>query len=275
MPELPEVETVRRTLLPRLVGRKIERILVRDRRLRFPVDVKRLQRHLRQQKISTLKRRGKYLQFQVESGDYLIIHLGMSGRLFLQQTRVPYGKHDHIAFMLDNGRQLRFRDPRRFGIVEVVAANEIDSYKRFHHLGMEPLSRRCDANYLYTLSRGLKKPIKNFLMDAAKIVGIGNIYANEALFAAAIHPQKPAGKLSRQSWQRLTTAIKKVLRRAIQKGGTTINDFHDGNGNSGYFQLSLSVYGREGEPCSRCARPIRVQRLGGRSTFYCSHCQRR
>jgi formamidopyrimidine-DNA glycosylase len=169
---------------------------------------------------------------------------------------------------------LRFRDPRRFGMVVALSESELKDYAPLNQLGPEPLAASCKADYLFERSRGSKKPVKNFLMDQRVIVGVGNIYASESLFLAGIHPLKPAGRISRARWQRLMDAIKRVLRDAIRKGGTTLNDFRDSQGNAGYFQIALRVYGRKGEPCFTCQTMIRAQVVAGRSTFFCPKCQR-
>lgn len=274
MPELPEVETVLRSLTPKLTGRRITVIEVRNRALRVPVSPRRLRRHALNRSIERLSRRAKYLKIHVEGGSCLIVHLGMSGRLLLQPAGQAFEDHVHVVFGLDNGLELRFKDPRRFGQVDAVAESSLQRDRRFRHLGPEPLSEQCDGEYFYQRSRGLRKPVKNFLMDAEQVVGVGNIYANEALFDAKIHPKRAAGRISRHSWERLSRAVKDVLSAAIREGGTTINDFQDGSGNEGYFQVSLRVYGRKGEPCQRCNAPLKSTVLAGRSTFYCGRCQR-
>jgi formamidopyrimidine-DNA glycosylase len=274
MPELPEVETVRRSLLPVLVGRRIERVLVRERRLRRQVDPALLKREVCGQVVVDLSRRGKYLLIHLEGERRLLVHLGMSGRLFLTRAATPSARHEHVVFSLDDGQELRFRDPRRFGVVEATTVSALATDRRLSELGVEPLSRACSAKYLYERSRGLRRPVKNFLMDARVLVGVGNIYANEALFLARIHPLRAAGRSGLARWERLTAAVKQVLRDAIRQGGTTLNDFRSGTGEEGYFQVFLRVYQREGEGCPECERPIRKTVLAGRSTFYCPSCQR-
>ena len=273
MPELPEVETVRRSLLPHLVGRRIEAVTVWEHRLRRPVDVAALDR-LRGRTVTDLTRRAKYLVIHLGDADRLVVHLGMSGRLYLVERDVPREPHVHVGFDLDDGSQLRFRDHRRFGLVEVIDVHGLAVDRRFAALGVEPLSRACTAALLRQEARGLRLPVKSFLMDARRVVGIGNIYANEALFLARIHPLRPAGRLSRERWERLVSAVRRVLRAAIRAGGTTLNDFQNGLGDPGYFQVRLRVYGREGEGCSVCGSPVRRSVLSGRSTYYCGRCQR-
>jgi formamidopyrimidine-DNA glycosylase len=278
MPELPEVETLRRSLYPHLLGKRITALSVRDSRLRQPVDELVLQRGLIGHKVEEVWRRGKYLVVQCEQNRNLIIHLGMSGRLFLAKANEAAQLHEHVTFQLDDGKQLRFRDPRRFGLVDFCLQSRIDiekAYLPFQNLGIEPLSAEFTGDYLFRLSRGAKKPIKNFLMDGSRLVGVGNIYACESLYVAKIHPQKPAGKINLLDWKRLAKAVQEVLQKAIKAGGTTLNDFQDANGDRGYFQVRLRVYGRKGEACHRCKEPIQCKVMAGRSTYYCKGCQKK
>ncbi len=274
MPELPEVETVRRSLRPALQGRVITGVRVRDRRLRSPVPSRRLRRDVIGRAVTDVGRRAKYLLVRLEGGATVVIHLGMSGRLLLAGADRELEPHVHVVFALDDGRELRFKDPRRFGLVDVLRAGEIERDRRFRDLGVEPLSEECTASYFFERTRGLRKPIKNFLMDARHVVGVGNIYASEALFLAGVHPQRAVGRVSRATWERVTSSVKTVLDDAIRQGGTTLNDFQDSNGNAGYFQVSLRVYGKRGEPCPQCGAPLATKVLAGRSTFYCKRCQR-
>ncbi|MBI4582569.1 MAG: bifunctional DNA-formamidopyrimidine glycosylase/DNA-(apurinic or apyrimidinic site) lyase [Planctomycetes bacterium] len=274
MPELPEVETVRRGLLPHLVGRRIEAIEARVGRLRGPLDAAALREKAAGRRIEGLRRRAKYLIADLEGEAKLIIHLGMTGRLLLKPREEPPARHDHVVFHLEGGLDLRFQDARRFGLVEVLSAAELEADERFLTLGVEPLSRAASAAHFYKRSRRLKKPVKNFLMDFHHVAGIGNIYASEALFLAGIHPGRSAGGLSLERWGRLVRAVKKVLRDSIRRGGTTFRDFRNSSGEAGYFQVLLRVYDRAGEPCRRCRRPIQKKVMAGRSTFYCPSCQR-
>jgi formamidopyrimidine-DNA glycosylase len=274
MPELPEVETVRRRLLPALAGRRIVGVDVRERRLRSPIDPMALASLVSGRRVEDVSRRAKYLLVHLEGGSCLLIHFGMSGRLALVPASAPLEEHVHVRFGLDDGLELRFRDHRRFGLVEALLESELECDRRLRELGMEPLSRSCTARFLEERSRGLKKPVKNFLMDARHLVGVGNIYASEALFAAGVHPERAAGRLGRERWLRLAKAVKRVLRDAIRQGGTTISDFQDPAGAAGYFQVRLRVYGREGEACGRCGSTIRRKVMAGRSSFYCPRCQR-
>jgi len=199
--------------------------------------------------------------------------LGMSGRLLWCARALPLEKHDHIRFFLEDGNELRFRDPRRFGLIDAIAPGNLEEYAHLRHLGIEPLSKEFTTAALFTGTRGLSRPIKNYLMDANKIVGVGNIYANEALYRARIHPQKAAGKVTRAQWQKLVAAIRSTLKIAIANGGTTLNDFYNSEGEMGYFQNHLQVYGREGESCRVCGTTIRRLVQLGRSSYFCPHCQ--
>jgi formamidopyrimidine-DNA glycosylase len=273
MPELPEVETIRRGLERVLIGKVIDRIKVRETRMRQPVDAQKLRRWIAGQSVRALHRRAKYLLCAMGNGAHLAIHLGMSGRLLLCANTLPLEKHDHVRFIFNNGRELRFHDPRRFGLVDAIPPGEMEAFSHFQRLGIEPLSPQCTPEYLAARAQGLSRPIKNFLMDAAVIVGVGNIYANESLFRAGIHPEKPSGKLRPEQWQRLVKAVRETLELAIATGGTTLNDFYDSDGSMGYFQQHLMVYSREGESCHVCGKKIRRLVQVGRSSFYCPRCQ--
>jgi formamidopyrimidine-DNA glycosylase len=274
MPELPEVETLRRSLAKRLVGRRIVAVEVRERRLRDIVDPSALQAACCCRKVTDLERRGKYLLIHLDGPRSLLVHLGMSGRLRLADAAEPLDQHTHVCFRLDDRRELRFRDHRRFGLVDVVVRSGLDLDPRLRSLGMEPLSRACTAARLKERARGLKRPVKSFLMDARSIAGVGNIYASEALHLAGVHPRRPVGGLGAGSWEALASSLKQVLRDAIRQGGTTFSDFQDADGEAGSFQVFLRVYGREGEACYGCGGRVRRIVLAGRSTFFCPRCQR-
>jgi formamidopyrimidine-DNA glycosylase len=278
MPELPEVEVLRRSLEPHLVGDRIERVEVTNPSLREPVDVARLRRAARGREVLALRRRSKYLLIDLEGGWTVVVHLGMSGRLTLAPAAVPPELHEHVAFHLQSGRRLRFRDPRRFGVVFAAKTAELGADPHFAHLGPEPLepglSGKVLGEVLARAAAGRRGPVKAFLMDAGVVVGVGNIYASETLHRAGVHPGRSVARISRQRWQRVAESAMAVLRQAISQGGTTLNDFADGEGRSGYFQVSLTVYDREGEPCLACGRPVRRIVQAGRSTFYCPGCQR-
>lgn len=270
MPELPEVETIRRGIAPHVIGKKITDVIVRDRRLRRPIP-KGLEKKLIGQKLRGLERRAKYLLFYFDNGA-LILHLGMTGSLRLLKQDTAADKHDHVDFIFATDKRLRFRDPRRFGCILWTEDDPLQ-YELLRNLGPEPLGKILTGDYLFTRSRKRTQSIKTFLMDSRILSGVGNIYANEALFAAGILPGKKAGKLTLPQCTKLAAAIKKVLKKSIAKGGTTLRDYVNGAGKPGYFRLELKVYDRAGEPCKRCGTIIKSQRHGQRSSFYCPTCQ--
>ncbi len=274
MPELPEIEVLRRSLAPRLIGRTIVGVEVSNPALRETVDVERLAAAAASRRIIGLGRRAKYLVLDLEGRDSLVVHLGMSGRLTLVPAAEPKEKHEHVAFHLDAGERLRFRDPRRFGLVLALSTQGLLDDAHFAHLGPEPLAGGLTGAVLAAAAVGRRGPVKNFLMDGRVVVGVGNIYACEALYRAGIHPRRSVARIAAGRWGRLADAVRETLEGAIEQGGTTLNDFTDGEGNSGYFQISLAVYGRAGEECPRCGRPIRRIVQAGRGTFYCGGCQR-
>lgn len=269
MPELPEVEVSRLGVLPYLQDNVISKVVVRERRLRWPIpnEVAQVEGH----KVVAVKRRAKYLLIETQVGT-LILHLGMSGKLRVIDANVPLVKHDHVDIVLATGKCLRFNDPRRFGAFLFQAPNE--HMNLLAHLGPEPLTDAFDDTRLFTLSRGKKSPVKTFIMDNAVVVGVGNIYANEALFLAGISPTRQAGNISLARYKVLTHTIKQVLAKAIEQGGTTLKDFAQTDGNPGYFAQQLNVYGRKGEPCVHCGQAIASKVIGQRNTFYCKRCQR-
>lgn len=271
MPELPEVETIRRGLAPHLRGRAINRVVVRERRLRWPIPAD-LEALLQRQVIQDIRRRGKYLLMETGRGTALW-HLGMSGSLRLLPTNQIPGKHDHVDILLDPALCLRYHDPRRFGSL-LWAGESPFTHPLLRSLGPEPLGDDFDGDTLHRTGRGRVVAVKNLIMDSRVVVGVGNIYANEALFLAGIRPDRSAGKISRSRYRRLAGAIRAVLTEAIAQGGTTLRDFVDGEGRPGYFSQSLRVYGRAGLTCERCASSIRVQQLGQRATYFCPGCQR-
>lgn len=270
MPELPEVETTRRGLMPHLLGKTVRDIVVRNPRLRWPVPAD-LGQRITGQQITGLARRGKYLLLGLPTG-VVMMHLGMSGSLSLVASNTPPGKHDHIDMVFASGLSLRFNDPRRFGAVLWVEGDPAE-HALLSHLGPEPLGEGFDGNYLYHLSGKRKQAIKSFLMDSQVVVGVGNIYANEALFMSGIRPRIQAGRISRARYQLLAQAVVDVLNSAIEQGGTTLRDFVGGDGRPGYFKQSLRVYGRGGLPCLKCATTLKEIRLANRSTVYCANCQ--
>jgi formamidopyrimidine-DNA glycosylase len=245
-------------------------VVVRESRLRWPVP-EILARSLVGQTIDSVERRAKYLLFNTAKGSALV-HLGMSGSLRLVDLHTPPGRHDHIDILFDDEGCLRYHDPRRFGCFLWVPAGE--SSPLLEHLGPEPLTAELDGEYLYRRSRGRKGSIKSFIMDGKVVVGVGNIYANEALFLSGIRPDRAAGRVSLARYEHLVSSIKQVLTTAIEQGGTTLRDFVGGDGKPGYFAQQLLVYGRSGQPCKRCGGLLREQRLGQRSSVYCVTCQR-
>jgi formamidopyrimidine-DNA glycosylase len=273
MPELPEVETVRRGLHAHLVGRRVVAVRVRQRRLRFPVNTRRLRAVCVDARVRDVRRRAKYLLIDV-GDDIILIHLGMTGRVTFAGGGTPYATHDHVVFELDDGRELRFNDARRFGMVLGLSAAEEATHPRLRDLGVEPLSPGFSAAAMQAVARGSKRPIKSLLMDAKRVVGVGNIYASEALFAARVHPATPSGRLSLARWRKLVAVVRATLRKAIAQGGTTLRDFANAEGDAGYFAIQLRVYGREGEKC-RCGGTVRRMVQSNRSTFYCPRCQKR
>lgn len=270
MPELPEVETTRTGLLPRLQGRALTRIIVRDPRLRWPIPSD-LEARLGGRVLRGIDRRGKYLLFEFDSVTQ-IVHLGMSGSLRLVHADEPAGLHDHVDWQFDDDTVLRLRDPRRFGAV--LWSDDPASHPLLAHLGPEPLTSVFDAAYLHAQCRRRSAAIKQVIMDAHVVVGVGNIYASEALYHAGIRPGTGARRLSRSSCERLVAAIKRVLAAAITAGGSSLRDYVASDGELGYFQLQTRVYDREGLPCKTCATPIRRIVQGQRASFYCPVCQR-
>jgi len=272
MPELPEVETTLRGILPALQGSRTVDFIRRVERLRWPISAE-LSSVIRGQPILGARRRGKYLLIEYPSG-YLLMHLGMSGSLRIVSVSEPVRRHDHADIVLDNGQILRFNDPRRFGALLWVERDSLSTYPLLRQLGPEPLADEFDGTYLFRRSRGRNQCIKSFIMDSHTVVGIGNIYAAEALFLSGVRPLTAAGKLSRDRCQRLALGIKEVLVDAIAQGGTTLRDFVGGDGKPGYFRQQLSVYGRQGETCRRCGGELKGVRIGSRATVYCPRCQR-
>ncbi len=270
MPELPEVETTRRGVKPYSEGAQVVDLVVRDHRLRWPIPANLAQR-LVGQTIERVERRAKYLLFQTANGT-LLIHLGMSGSLRVMDPAESPLRHDHFDIVLDSDRCLRYNDPRRFGCCLWLEPGE--EHPLLSHLGPEPLSAAFDGALLYRRSRGRKGPVKNFVMDGKVVVGVGNIYANEALFLAGIRPDRAAGRISLARYNRLAHFIKQVLTSAIDQGGTTLRDFVGGDGKPGYFAQQLFVYGRGGEPCKTCGTLLRELRLSQRISVYCVTCQR-
>ncbi len=271
MPELPEVETTRRGIEPHVRGQTIDRVVIRNGRLRWPVPND-LPSRLAGKQLLAVDRRGKYLLLRFQHGT-AIWHLGMSGSLRLVTAADAPGKHDHVDWVFSGRHILRFNDPRRFGALLWTEAPPEEHFL-LAHLGPEPLTDVFDGPLLFNLTRKRTQPIKTWLMDSRNLVGVGNIYANEALFSSAIHPRKLAGALSRRECNTLATELKNILEYAIRRGGTTLRDFVGGDGKPGYFAQELQVYGRGGEPCRKCRKLLTEKRLGQRTTVYCTHCQK-
>lgn len=270
MPELPEVETTRRGLAPHVAGRRVEQVVLRRADLRWPIPPE-VSKLLPGQRVDGIRRRAKYLLLDTAAGSALM-HLGMSGSLRLAPGGTPVRAHDHFDLVLDDGRALRFNDPRRFGSLLWQPPDEVHPLLR--SLGPEPLADGFDGDWLWTLSRGRRAPVKTFLMDQSVVVGVGNIYAAEALFMAGISPLRAAGRVSRARYGALADAVKQILRAAIERGGTTLRDFLAPDGAPGYFEQELSTYGRGGQPCQRCGAALRQGVVGQRTTVWCGRCQR-
>jgi formamidopyrimidine-DNA glycosylase len=296
MPELPEVEVTRQGLVPHIVGRSIASIHAGKKNLRLPIPGKNLQKLACGSMVNAIGRRAKYLVFFLDKAA-MIIHLGMSGKIGIFPSGSPPALHDHLVFHFHDGMEMRYNDARRFGFITLLTPEDIQKRDPFAQIGPEPLplprlqgisgaqfsdwqKTFADSHHQLTPSYLKKKagkrlqPIKNFLMDSHVVAGIGNIYANEILFAAALLPTTAVGSVSRASWEKIHTAIPQILSRAIACGGTTIRDFVSSSGEQGYFQVELKVYGREGDPCRSCGTPITKSIIAGRATYFCLHCQR-
>jgi formamidopyrimidine-DNA glycosylase len=271
MPELPEVETTRAGLEPLLQGEVIESVSIRDGRLRWPVPPD-LPTLMAGAVIHGVFRRAKYLLWGTATGTCMV-HLGMSGSVRVVPHADDYHKHDHVAWRLTNGREVRLRDPRRFGSVHWIEG-ELDDHPLLRHLGPEPLGNQFDGRWLFDRSRKKSVAVKNFIMDAKQVVGVGNIYASEALHRSGIHPSREAGRVSAARYETLASDIRKVLQAAIVAGGTTLRDFANNDGEPGYFAQRLLVYGRDGQPCETCGKKISRLVIGQRSSFFCTRCQR-
>lgn len=271
MPELPEVETTRRGLAPHVCGATVTGVVVRNRAMREPV-TRNLANIITGRRIDALERRAKYLLFRAGDGA-LLVHLGMSGRLWIVEKNTPPQTHDHFDLGLSNGRIVRLRDPRRFGLVLWHRGDPL-AHKLLRDIGPEPLSAALTADWLYRETRTRSGAIKNALMDSHLVAGVGNIYANEALFRARINPRLPARRIGLARYAALVDKIREVLAEAIEAGGSSLRDYVNSDGEAGFFQDRFFVYGREGEPCFQCKTKIRGLVLGQRATFYCPRCQR-
>jgi formamidopyrimidine-DNA glycosylase len=271
VPELPEVETTRRGIAPHVVGRRIERLQVHDRRLRWPVDLTMITA-VQGRAIRNAGRRAKYLLLETEVGT-LILHLGMSGSLRVLPVGTPRVAHDHVDIELDSGQTLRFNDPRRFGSL-FFTRDDPSLHPLLRKLAPEPLEEDFDGGYLFRITRRRAVAIKQLVMNSQLVVGVGNIYASEALFRARVRPRRAARSLTRAECGKLARAIKATLTMAVKVGGTTLRDYVGADGNPGYFRQKLYVYERAGLPCRVCGRPVKQFTQGGRSTYWCSNCQK-
>ncbi len=270
MPELPEVETTVRGIRPFAEGRVVSGVVVRQRRLRWPISPG-LDRKLKGQVVRSVTRRAKYILLSFDHGT-LMIHLGMSGRLRALPVGTAVDKHDHFDLVLDDGCCLRLRDPRRFGSVTWVKGDPLNS-RYLKLLGPEPFEAVFDGEYLWRRSRGRRLAVKSFIMDGRILVGVGNIYASEALFRSAIHPSRPAGRIALVRYHNLVAAIRAVLGEAITAGGTTLRDYSRVTGEPGFFEQALQVYERQGRPCINCGSLVRRKVIGQRASYYCPSCQ--
>lgn len=269
MPELPEVETTRRGIAPHIEGKRLTQWVVRDYRLRWPIEPQ-WPDVVSGQMVHRVTRRSKYLVLHLDHGQ-ILAHLGMSGQFRIVPTGAALEKHDHCDWLMEDGTLVRYRDPRRFGAM--LYTPDWLTHPLIIKLGPEPLSAEFDGEYLHTQLRNRRGPIKTALMDAALVVGVGNIYANEALFESGIHPTRACHRISRARCNVLAGNIKTVLARAIDQGGTTLRDYVSATGQPGYFRIELKVYGRKNQPCVTCTAPLKEIRLAGRSTVYCAQCQ--
>lgn len=275
MPELPEVEVIRQGLQPLLFGRTITKITYSGKPLRHPVEVERMRKYLIGNQIIQIDRRAKYLLILFSNHATLIIHLGMTGNMGVVHVDLEKRPHDHLCWSLDNAFELRFNDTRRFGSIQLAEPEETPLIKEryFKQLGVEPLENHCDEHYFIAQARKKSRPIKTFLMDSQIVAGIGNIYANEILFGAGIRPSRAVKSLTKKEWRKIVKQIRTTLLDAISCGGSTISDFVNADGASGYFQINFRVYGKGGTPCPVCNGLIKKETLGGRATFFCPTCQ--
>ncbi|HEV7690763.1 MAG TPA: bifunctional DNA-formamidopyrimidine glycosylase/DNA-(apurinic or apyrimidinic site) lyase [Hyphomonadaceae bacterium] len=289
MPELPEVETVRRGLQPAMEGKRILGVQTRRKDLRFPFPAN-FNHRLIDAKVKRLGRRAKYLVADLSTGEALIMHLGMTGRFTVSMSKGAKKpgqkpgkfhheggedeKHDHVVFEMQGGAKIVFNDARRFGFMDLWSIDDLDHYPAFEGMGLEPISNEFSGAYLEEAFEGKKTPVKAALLDQRVVAGLGNIYVCEALFRAQVNPRKLAGAIKRDKLERLAVEIRKVIEEAIAAGGSTISDFATTTGELGYFQHRFQVYDREGDPCIVCDKPIKRMVQSGRSTFYCAHCQK-
>jgi formamidopyrimidine-DNA glycosylase len=273
MPELPEVEVVCQGLAPLVTNKKILAVSFSNKKLRKPFPRAKMDKYVEEAFILGVERRAKFILLRLTNKHLLVFHLGMTGKLGVFSKKAPRRKHDHVRLILENGKEVRFNDARRFGCVEVFSAQELAETDPFAHLGPDPFFEDFSADYLLAMAKSRSQPVKNFLMDNQVVVGIGNIYANETLFAARTHPLTPVNTLLKMDWQLIIKKSRVILAKAIKSGGTTISDYENASGESGYFQLELAVYGRTGQPCKVCDSSIARSVIGGRATYHCPSCQ--
>ncbi|MBW2683349.1 MAG: bifunctional DNA-formamidopyrimidine glycosylase/DNA-(apurinic or apyrimidinic site) lyase [Deltaproteobacteria bacterium] len=276
MPELPEVEVICRGIRPYLTNRKIIKIYHNGKELRQKVPITAMTRELVGSRVVAVERRAKYLLIHFETSALLAIHFGMTGNLGIFAPSTPIAKHDHVRLLLDNGTELRFNDTRRFGSINMIYPEEQITLEQdfFKNTGPEPFADDFNGKYLHLLARGKNQPVKTFIMTNRTVAGIGNIYANESLFAAHIRPTRRIKSISLKSWNRLASEIRKVLKHAISCGGSTISNFVNASQERGYFQMNFKVYGRAEEDCLTCSTTIKKQVIGGRASYYCPKCQK-
>ena len=276
MPELPEVEVIKRGLQPHLIDQTITEVAYNQKPLRTPVDIVKIRKEIVANSIIEIRRRAKYILLQMGNGAILVIHLGMTGNLGIFPKESPLTKHDHIQWTLKNGNQLRYNDIRRFGSIQILSASESINCEKtvFKTSGPEPFDELFTAKYLYKRAKGKNVAVKQFIMNSQIVVGIGNIYANESLFRAGIRPDKPIKSIKLKQWTTLIETIQKVLIHAIDCGGSTISDFLNASQERGYFQMNFTVYGKAGLPCPKCTTTLEKSKIGGRASFYCKNCQK-
>lgn len=273
MPELPEVEVVKLGLEPLLSGRILQKCGFSGKALRLPVPRSRFKNWVLGTKVIAVRRRAKFIIVDLDNGANIVVHLGMTGKLGLFVKETARQIHDHAWFILDNGMELRFKDVRRFGSLQVVSPQE-DVQTLFGKIGPEPFGDEFSAAYLAGKAKKRSQPVKNFIMDSHIVAGIGNIYASEILFEAGLSPEKAVGKVTLDQWEKTVMKTRSVLKRAIAAGGSTIADFVGSSGEKGYFQLQLNVYGKKGQNCSTCKKPIIKTVMAGRATYFCPSCQK-
>jgi formamidopyrimidine-DNA glycosylase len=277
MPELPEVEVICRGLRPHIVGRTITNIWHNGKKLRWPVPVEAMHREMTNHVIAGVKRRAKYLQISLDTGAILIVHLGMTGNLGIFPPSAKHARHDHVLWSLDNGAELRYNDSRRFGSIQILSQKEAADREEtiFKTTGLEPFSEDFSAQYLHKTAQKKGVTVKVFIMNSQIVAGIGNIYANESLWAAGIRPTRKASNITLKEWKNLATEVRRVLNHAIECGGSTISDFLNASQEKGYFQMNFKVYGKDGHNCTRCPSSIiKKLAIGGRASYYCPNCQR-